>query len=104
MKLKERTFVCPSCGFFLDRDLNASINLAKAGSSSVSACGVSNQRNATAKRAQRSRKETSDYVQRKFRFVLVCLSFLERRIACSDVTVQSIVVGEWGNGGELGYC
>ncbi len=63
LKLKDRTFVCPSCGFFLDRDLNAAINLSKAGSSPVSACGVSNQRNAEAKRAQRSRKETSDYVQ-----------------------------------------
>jgi len=63
LKLKDRMFICPSCGFFLDRDLNAAINLSKAGSSPVSACGVSNQRNASAKRAQRSRKETSDYVQ-----------------------------------------
>ena len=63
LKLKDRTFICPSCGFFLDRDLNAAINLSKAGSSPVSACGVSNQRNVSTKRTQRSKKKTSDYVQ-----------------------------------------
>ena len=29
--LKERTYVCPACGAVLDRDLNAAINLCKAG-------------------------------------------------------------------------
>ena len=43
LKLKERVFNCPNCGFSVDRDLNAAINLSKAGSFSVSACGVSNQ-------------------------------------------------------------
>ncbi|MEB3283620.1 MAG: RNA-guided endonuclease TnpB family protein, partial [Lyngbya sp.] len=38
--LCERTFICDDCGFTLDRDLNASINLRKlAGSLPVSACG-----------------------------------------------------------------
>ncbi|MBC6423757.1 MAG: IS200/IS605 family element transposase accessory protein TnpB [Hormoscilla sp. SP12CHS1] len=41
LKLSDRTFVCSSCGFFLDRDWNAAINLALAGSSPVSACGAS---------------------------------------------------------------
>jgi putative transposase len=63
LKLKERMFICPNCGFFLDRDLNAAINLSKAGSSPVSACGVSNERNVSALRTQRSRKKTSDYVR-----------------------------------------
>ncbi|MBD0363175.1 MAG: IS200/IS605 family element transposase accessory protein TnpB [Coleofasciculus sp. C3-bin4] len=38
--LKERTFRCPECGFECDRDLNASINLEKAASLVVSACGL----------------------------------------------------------------
>ena len=41
LSLSERTFNCGSCGFTLDRDLNAAINLADlAVSSTVSACGV----------------------------------------------------------------
>jgi putative transposase len=63
LKLKDRIFVCPSCGFFLDRDLNAAINLRKAGSSPVSACGALNQRRASARRTQRSRNRTSGYEQ-----------------------------------------
>jgi putative transposase len=63
LKLSDRTFICPSCGFFLDRDLNAAINLSRAGSSPVSACGVSSQRSISVERTPRSRKETSDYVQ-----------------------------------------
>ena len=31
LKLKDRTFVCSECGFTLDRDLNASINLMRYG-------------------------------------------------------------------------
>ncbi len=58
LKLSDRTFVCPSCGFFLDRDWNAAINLEKAGSSPVSACGASNKRPAEAGRMRRSRKRT----------------------------------------------
>ncbi|HAA27034.1 MAG TPA: transposase [Cyanobacteria bacterium UBA8553] len=38
--LGERTFRCPECGFECDRDLNASINLEKAASLVVSACGL----------------------------------------------------------------
>ncbi|MBC6474206.1 MAG: transposase [Hormoscilla sp. GM102CHS1] len=41
LKLRDRTFICPNCGFFLDCDWNAAINLAKAGSSPASACGAS---------------------------------------------------------------
>ncbi|MDJ0737176.1 MAG: zinc ribbon domain-containing protein [Nostocaceae cyanobacterium] len=29
LTLKHRVFVCPNCGFEIDRDLNAAINLAK---------------------------------------------------------------------------
>ena len=35
LKLSERTFVCESCGAVIDRDFNASLNLAKLGSSSL---------------------------------------------------------------------
>lgn len=35
LKLSERTFVCESCGAVIDRDLNASLNLARLGSSSL---------------------------------------------------------------------
>ncbi len=35
LKLSERTFVCASCGAVIDRDFNASLNLAKLGSSSL---------------------------------------------------------------------
>lgn len=63
LKLSDRTFICPSCGFFLDRDLNAAINLSKAGSSPVLACGVSNKRNTSVKRTPRSKKKASNYVQ-----------------------------------------
>jgi putative transposase len=45
LKLKDRTFICPECGFFLDRDWNAAINLSRAGSSPVSACGASKNAN-----------------------------------------------------------
>jgi putative transposase len=38
--LSERTFECDECQFQCDRDLNASINLEKAVSSTVSACGL----------------------------------------------------------------
>jgi putative transposase len=40
LALNERTFRCSKCGFECDRDLNASINLEKATSSVVSACGL----------------------------------------------------------------
>ncbi|NET60912.1 MAG: IS200/IS605 family element transposase accessory protein TnpB [Symploca sp. SIO2E6] len=40
LSLSERVFKCNHCGFTCDRDLNASINLAKAVSSTVSACGL----------------------------------------------------------------
>ena len=40
LPLKERTFRCSECAFECDRDLNASINLEKAASSVVSACGL----------------------------------------------------------------
>ncbi|MGB3509058.1 MAG: transposase [Microcoleaceae cyanobacterium] len=42
LSLSERVFNCEHCGFSCDRDLNASLNLAMAGSSSVSACGLDN--------------------------------------------------------------
>jgi len=35
LKLAERTFVCGSCGAVIDRDFNASLNLARLGSSSL---------------------------------------------------------------------
>ena len=65
LKLSDRIFVCPSCGFFIDRDWNAAINLEKAGSSLVSACEASNKRPASAGRMRRSRKRTpnEDHVQ-----------------------------------------
>jgi putative transposase len=40
LSLSERVFRCDECGFECDRDLNASINLEKAASSVVSACGL----------------------------------------------------------------
>ncbi|MGI2908323.1 RNA-guided endonuclease InsQ/TnpB family protein [Tolypothrix sp. VBCCA 56010] len=40
LSLRERTYHCHSCGFEIDRDLNAAINISKyAASSVVSACG-----------------------------------------------------------------
>ena len=47
LKLKDRTFICNACGLEIDRDLNASLNLCRLGSSTVSStginvCGVSN--------------------------------------------------------------
>lgn len=46
LKLSERTFTCEVCGFSMNRDLNAALNLEKmAGSYPVSACGVPNQLN-----------------------------------------------------------
>jgi putative transposase len=44
LSLSERIFVCDHCGLEIDRDLNASINLEMAGSSPVSACGLSKSR------------------------------------------------------------
>ncbi|MCL2936507.1 MAG: zinc ribbon domain-containing protein [Trichodesmium sp. St16_bin2-tuft] len=35
-------FLCEYCGFSCDRDLNASLNLAMAVSSTVTACGLDN--------------------------------------------------------------
>jgi putative transposase len=49
LSLSERTFKCESCGFEADRDLNASLNLAMAVSSAVTACGVDNADVATMK-------------------------------------------------------
>nr|WP_293085816.1 RNA-guided endonuclease TnpB family protein [Okeania sp. SIO3B5] len=40
--LSERVFNCEHCNFSCDRDLNAALNLAMAGSSSVTACGLDN--------------------------------------------------------------
>lgn len=40
LSLSERTFHCEECGFTCDRDLNASINLEKAVSLTVAACGL----------------------------------------------------------------
>lgn len=31
LNLSDRTFICPECGFSLDRDLNAAINIEKEG-------------------------------------------------------------------------
>lgn len=44
LSLSERVFKCDHCGLSIDRDLNASMNLEKAGSSPVSACGLSKSR------------------------------------------------------------
>ena len=60
LKLRDRTFVCSNCEFSSDRDWNAAINLQKAGSSPVSACGASNQRSASAGQMRRNRKRTPD--------------------------------------------
>ncbi|WP_143440973.1 zinc ribbon domain-containing protein, partial [Helicobacter suis] len=35
LSLKDRFFNCPSCGFSLDRDLNASINIHRVGASTL---------------------------------------------------------------------
>jgi putative transposase len=40
LSLSERVFECEKCSFCCDRDLNAAINLSKAVSSTVSACGL----------------------------------------------------------------
>ena len=40
LSLSDRVFRCDQCGMTWDRDLNASINLEKAVSSTVSACGL----------------------------------------------------------------
>ncbi|NER06186.1 MAG: transposase, partial [Okeania sp. SIO3C4] len=42
LSLSERVFWCEHCGFSCDRDLNASLNLAMAVSSTVTACGLDN--------------------------------------------------------------
>ena len=42
LSLSERVFNCEYCGFSCDRDLNASLNLAMAVSSTVTACGLDN--------------------------------------------------------------
>ena len=36
MKLSDKTFRCPKCGFRIDRDLNASINILKRGLETLS--------------------------------------------------------------------
>lgn len=41
LRLSERTFVCEDCGFSLDRDLNAAINLARLGASNAESGSVS---------------------------------------------------------------
>ena len=40
LKLKDRTFKCNCCGLEIDRDLNASLNLCRLGSSTVSSTGI----------------------------------------------------------------
>lgn len=40
LSLSERVLECEHCGFSLDRDLNAAINLKNAASHVVSACGL----------------------------------------------------------------
>ena len=40
LKLTERTYVCNECGLEIDRDLNASLNLCRLGSSTVSSTGI----------------------------------------------------------------
>ena len=42
LSLSERIFNCEHCNFSCDRDLNAALNLAMAGSSLVTACGLDN--------------------------------------------------------------
>ncbi len=42
VSLSERVFRCEHCGIACDRDLNASLNLAMAVSSTVTACGLDN--------------------------------------------------------------
>ena len=42
LSLSERVFECETCGFSCGIDLNASINLEKAASLVVSACGLDN--------------------------------------------------------------
>ena len=39
LDLSERIFVCPTCGFIIDRDLNASINLCTLSHKGIKACG-----------------------------------------------------------------
>lgn len=41
MPLRERTYVCESCGLVMDRDANASLNIRAAGHAVLSACGGS---------------------------------------------------------------
>ena len=56
LSLSERVFNCPDCGFSLDRDLNAAINLKNvAVSSTVSACGLESADVAKAKQEVNSR-------------------------------------------------
>ena len=40
LKLTERTYICNDCGLEIDRDLNASLNLCRLGSSTVSSTGI----------------------------------------------------------------
>lgn len=42
IKLSERTFHCQNCGIVKDRDLNASLNINRAGIARIQACGESN--------------------------------------------------------------
>ena len=65
LSLKERTFICSSCGFTLDRDENASLNLENLATSSVVvACGVSNQpkRKAKGHNEAGSKQQTLNFV------------------------------------------
>lgn len=39
LKLDERTYACPDCGFTADRDHNAAMNLVTAGLAGINACG-----------------------------------------------------------------
>lgn len=65
LSLKERTFVCSSCGFTADRDANASFNLRNLATSSVVvACGVSDKpkRKAKGHYEAGSKQQSLDFV------------------------------------------
>ena len=56
LPLSERTFKCDKCGFECDRDLNASINLEKAVSSTVLACGLDSADTSRVKQEEKNRE------------------------------------------------